>query len=95
MITTPAGTYIQIKEVKVKIANDLSNAFTNDVRFYDGHNAKSTLVKRIDVDHESTNPGIESTGSSMYITLWKSDSASNHDIAIHVEFESIGNIISI
>ena len=87
LITSPVGQIIRIKHAKVTIGTDADD----ELQFYDGHNAKSPKTKTIkEKEYESTYPGIESTGSVMYIRLWKANSNDHHDIAIHLEFEAIG-----
>ena len=87
LITSPVGKIIRIKRAAVTIGT----AADDELQFYDGHNAKSPKTKTIkEKKYERTYPGIESTGSVMYIRLWKANSNDRHDIAIHLEFEAIG-----
>ena len=66
---------------------------TDEVRFYDGHNAHSgsNEIATYSKTESSSSPDIESTRSSMYITLW--NGATQHDIAMYLEFEVIGEYI--
>ena len=66
---------------------------TDEVRLYDGHNAHSgsNEIATYSKTDSISSPDIESTGSSMYITLWKS--ATQHEIAIYLEFEVLGEYI--
>ena len=87
LITSPVGQIIRIKRAEVIIGTDAED----ELQFYDGHNAKSPKTKTIkEKEYRSTYPAIESTGSVMYIRLWKANSEDRHDIAIHLEFETIG-----
>ena len=88
LITAPPGQIVRINDVRAKI-----DGTSDEVRFYDAHNSRdeSNRLKRYSEDYESTSPAIQSTGSVMYITLWKEAADINHNIAIYLEFEAIGN----